>query len=451
MSDAPSVNVTSVINESRISVYQWLVLALCLLIAMFDGYDTQGIAYVAPVIAQDLGMNVASLGPIFGAGLVGLMIGAIFFGMLADKIGRKKVIIISVLAFGIFSILTPIGHSFQSLIFLRFLAGIGLGGALPNIIAYILEYSPLRMRGLLVNSPNAFFALGSVAGGFLATKLIPTFGWQSTFYVGGAVPLLFLLVIVPWLPESARFLLVRGQSQERVAKIMSRILPDYQFSPATRFTLEPQVTGITVKHLFAEGRSYATVLLWVAFFMNLFVMLYIINWMPTLLRQAGQPLETAILVTVWYNIGGFLGGLAMGWIADRFGSPHTVLAVAYGGAAVFIITAAFSIHNTMILLPAMFLAGVSINGGQASLNTIAATYYPTAIRATGIGWALGVGRIGSILGPILGGIFVGAQWSVPAVILVNTVPAVIAGVSILMLRRHRAAEMAALTPNPAPT
>ena len=442
MVDTQGVNVTTVINESRISGYQWLILTISLLTAMFDGYDTQGIAYVAPVIAQDLGMNVAQLGPIFGAGLVGLMLGAIFFGMLADKLGRKQAIIWSVLVFSIFSILTPFGHSFQSLIVLRFLAGIGLGGALPNTIAYVLEYSPLRMRGLLVNSPNAFFALGSIAGGILATKLIPAFGWQSTFYVGGTVPLIFLLVIALWLPESARFLLARGKPQERVAAIMRRIAPDRQFAPTTHFTLEPQVSGITVKHLFTEGRAPATVLLWIAFFMNLFVLLYLINWMPTLLRQAGQPLQTAILLTVWYNIGGFLGGLAMGWIADRSGAPHTVLAVAYVGAALFIVVDAYSIDTLAILLPAIFLTGVSINGGQASLNTIAATYYPTAIRATGIGWALGVGRIGSILGPLMGGIFVGAGWAISAVILVNTIPAAIAAASILLLRHRRGAEAA---------
>lgn len=443
MSETQSFNVTTIINESRLSGYQWLVLILGLLTAMFDGYDTQGIAYVAPVIAQDLGMQVSALGPIFGAGLVGLMLGAIFFGMLADKIGRKQSIIWSVLVFSIFSILTPMGHTFQSLMLLRFLAGIGLGGALPNVIAYVLEYSPQRMRGLLVNSPNAFFALGSITGGLLATKLIPAFGWQSTFYVGGVVPLLFLVVIAIWLPESARFLLARGKSPEKVARIMQKIAPERNFTLATRFTLEPQASGITVKHLFTEGRAYATGLLWAAFFMNLFILLYLINWMPTLLRQAGQPLETAILTTVWYNIGGFLGGLAMGWISDRFGSPHNVLSVAYVGAVAFIAVAAFNIGNPAIFIPAMFLTGVSINGGQASLNTIAATYYPTAIRATGVGWALGIGRIGSILGPVVGGILVGAQWSIPSVILANTVPAVVAAVSILALRKKRSAEIAA--------
>jgi AAHS family 4-hydroxybenzoate transporter-like MFS transporter len=442
MSDDSTVNVTTAINAARISGYQWLILAICLLIAMFDGYDTQGIAYVAPVIAHDLGMSPAQLGPIFSAALVGLTLGAIFFGMLADKIGRKQAIVWSVLIFGIFSILTPSGHTFKSLLILRFLAGVGLGGALPNTIAYVLEYSPLRMRGLLVNSPNSFFALGSIVGGLLATKLIPTFGWQSTFYVGGGGPLLFLVVIIFFLPESARFLLASGRPMGRVEAIMRRVLPDRRFAPGTQFSLEPQLPGITVKHLFSEGRSYATILLWLAFFMNLFVLLYLINWMPTLLRAAGQPLQVAILLTVWYNIGGFLGGLAMGWLGDRFGSLHTVLFVAYAGAAVFIGTAAYNIDNIAILLPAMFLTGVSINGGQATLNTITATYYPTAIRATGIGWALGIGRIGSILGPIVGGILFGAHWAISSIIFVNAVPAVIAALSILALRRKRSAELA---------
>jgi AAHS family 4-hydroxybenzoate transporter-like MFS transporter len=446
MSDSQEVTVTSVINEARFSGYLWMVLTLCTLTAIFDGYDTQGIAYVAPVIAQDLGINSAALGPIFGAGLVGLMLGAIGFGMLADKIGRKQSIMWSVLVFGVFSIATPMGHSVQNLLILRFLAGIGLGGALPNIIALMLEYAPNRRRALVVNSPNACFALGSIIGGLLATVLIPAFGWQSTFYVGGALPLLFLIVIALWLPESARFLLLSGKSQEKVLGIMQRIAPERNFTASTRFTLEPQVKGITVKQLFTEGRAVVTLLLWVAFFMNLFVLLYIINWMPTLLRQAGQPLQTAIIATVWYGIGGVIGGLTMGWLADRFGD-YTILAIAYVGAALFIAVDAFSTNNTAVLIPAMFFTGVSINGGQASLNTIAATYYPTAIRSTGVGWALGIGRIGSILGPVVGGILVGAQWSISSVILANIVPAIVAAIAIVILRQRQPARIAAPRPS----
>lgn len=440
MSDAQSFNVTSVINESRVSGYQWFILAVSLITAMFDGYDTQGIAYVAPVMARDLGFSHADLGPIFGAGLLGLTLGAIFFGMLADKLGRKQMIIWPIAIFGVFSLLTPMGHTVKSLIILRVLAGFGLGGTLPNVTAYVLEYAPRRMRALLVNSTGAFFAFGSIIAGSLAKYLIPTFGWQSVFYVGGIVPLLFVVVVALFLPESVRYLLLSGKAMDRAAAIMRRMVPSRNFAAGTRFTLEPQLPGITVKHLFTEGRAYPTILLWIAFVMNLFILVYMIFWMPTLLRESGQPLNVAITVTIAYAVGGIFGGLATGWIADRIGSLPKVLAIAYVGAAIFIVVVAFSVHNTAILYPAMFLTGFSINGGQPCLNTISATYYPTAIRATGIGWALGVGRIGAVIGPMIGGVLVGAHFSVPTVIMANVIPAIIAAVAIVLFHFRHARE-----------
>jgi AAHS family 4-hydroxybenzoate transporter-like MFS transporter len=177
--------------------------------------------------------------------------------------------------------------------------------------------------------------------------------------------------------------------------------------------------------------------------MNLFVLTYLIFWMPTLLRQSGQPLDVAIRVTIFYAIGGICGGLTVGWIADRLGSLYGVLACAYVGAALFITVAANSFHDVPILMLAMFLTGFSINGGQPSLNTISAIYYPTAVRATGIGWALGVGRIGAVLGPMVGGMLVGAHFSQPQVVLANVVPAAIAATAILALRQKRSRERAA--------
>jgi AAHS family 4-hydroxybenzoate transporter-like MFS transporter len=443
MAQAQSYNVTAVINQSRVSGYQWAVLAMSLVTAMFDGYDTQGIAYVAPVMAKDIGISPAELGPVFSAGLLGLMLGAVAFGMVADKIGRKQAIVWPVVIFAIFSILTPFGHDLKSIVVLRALAGFGLGGTLPSVTAYVLEYSPQRMRALLVNSTGACFAFGSIIGGMLANALIPVWGWQSTFYVGGVVPLLFLAVIVVWLPESVRFLLLSGKSMEQAVRIMQKMVPDRRFPATARFSLEPQLQGITVKHLFTDGRATATVLIWLAFVMNLFVLVYLVFWMPTLLRQVGQPLDVAIRVTIFYGIGGIVGGLTIGWIADRIGSLFGVLAIAYVGAAVFIAVAAFSVHDTSVLIPAMFMTGFSINGGQPSLNTISGIYYPTAIRATGIGWALGVGRIGAIIGPIVGGLLVGLHWPVPWVILACVIPAVIAAIAIVALRQRRAAEVAA--------
>jgi MFS transporter, AAHS family, 4-hydroxybenzoate transporter len=429
-----SYNVTAVIDAARVSPYQWMVLAIALVTAMFDGYDTQGIAYVAPVMAKQLGISPAQLGPVFSAGLLGLTLGGITFGMLADKIGRRQAIIWPVVVFGVFSILTPMAHTLQGVIVLRLLAGFGLGGTLPSVTAYVLEYSPHRMRALLVNSTGGFFAFGSIVGGVLANALIPTWGWQSTFYVGGIVPLLFLGIVIPFLPESVRFLLLSGKAMERVASIMQKMVPDRKFASSARFALEPRLAGITVKHLFTDGRALGTVLIWIAFIMNLFVLVYIIFWMPTLLREVGQPLDVAIRATIFYSIGGIVGGLTVGWIADRVGSLYGVLACAYVGAAVFITIAALSMQDTTILIPALFMTGFSINGGQPSLNTISGIYYPTAIRATGIGWALGIGRIGAVVGPLVGGLLVGAHFSEPSVILANTIPAVVAAIAIVALR-----------------
>ncbi|MGH7032748.1 MAG: MFS transporter [Stellaceae bacterium] len=440
MSEPQSYDVTEVIDQSRISGAQWIVLGISLLTALFDGYDTQGIAYVAPVMAHDLGFPPSDLGPIFSAGLFGLTLGAIFFGMLADKIGRKQMIIWPMVIFGVFSLLTPLGHTVQELVILRILAGFGLGGTLPNVTAYVLEYSPKRMRALLVNSTGAVFAVGSIIAGNLAKWLIPTFGWQSTFYVGGAVPLLFVVVAAFALPESVRYLLLHNKAMEQAAQIMRRIVPDRNFPAGARFTLEPQLHGITVKHLFTDGRAYPTAMLWIAFVMNLFILVYMIFWMPTLLREAGQPLNVAITVTIMYGVGGIVGGLATGFIADRLGSLPKVLAVAYVGATIFIIVGAFSVHDTAILYPAMFLTGFSINGGQPCLNTIAATFYPTAIRATGIGWALAVGRIGAVIAPLVGGFLVAAHFAIPTVILANVIPAIIAAAAIVLFHRRHAAQ-----------
>jgi MFS transporter, AAHS family, 4-hydroxybenzoate transporter len=220
---------------------------------------------------------------------------------------------------------------------------------------------------------------------------------------------------------------------ERVAAIMQKMVPDRRFPRTARFTLEPQLHGITVRHLFTEGRAPATILIWIAFVMNLFVLVYLVFWLPTLLRQAGQPLEVAIRVTIFYGIGGICGGLTIGWIADRVGSLPGVLALGYVGGAIFIAFAALSVHDIAILIPAVFMSSFAINGGQASLNTLSATYYPTAIRATGVGWALGIGRTGSILGPSLGGLLIAHGWDAHDLFLAAAGPVALACICAILL------------------
>lgn len=438
MDQSHSIDVTEVVNGARFGSYQFLVVSLCIAIAAFDGYDTQSIGYVAPLIAKDLGIGMASLGPIFGAGLVGLTLGAILFGTLADWIGRKWAALLSILVFALFSLATPSAGSFQTMLLIRFLAGVGLGGALPNVVALTAEYVPERVRGITVNMVNASFAFGSILGGLISAKIVPVFGWHAVFYIGGVVPLFSLVFFIIWLPESLQFLVVKGSASADIARILGRITRR-PFDAAARYVLpEAALTGFSVKHLFRQSRALMTILLWIAFFMNLLVLLLLIQWLPSLLSQAGLPLEQAILTTVSYNVGGVIGALILGRLIDGYGA-FIVLVVSFVFTAFFIGVAASSLGNQTLLVAALVLAGAGVNGNQASLNTLASSLYQTAIRSTGVGWALGIGRIGAILGPVLAGILVAAHWDSRMIIMVTIVPNVIAAITILILWRTRPA------------
>jgi AAHS family 4-hydroxybenzoate transporter-like MFS transporter len=260
MSEARKIiNITSTIDNARFSPFQVFVTALCAFIAMLDGFDTQAIAYVAPVIAKQWSMNVSAFGPIFRVGLLGLSIGALVFGPAADMIGRKRVILLSPAIFDAFALLTATATSFETLLLFRLLTGIGLGGAMPNIIAITSEYSPQRLRATVITVMFCGFPLGSTLGGFLAAKLIPFFGWQSVFVVGGILPILLLVVLVISLPESIRHLVAKGTTSPEVAYLLGKIDPAARYVGTQTFVLpEDKLTGFTVKHLFMKGRASMT-------------------------------------------------------------------------------------------------------------------------------------------------------------------------------------------------
>jgi len=376
---------------------------LCALVAMLDGFDTQAISYVAPSIAEAWKLDVAALGPVFALGLLGLTIGAFTLSPLADRYGRRTVILISVLTFAVFALLTSRAQSLGELAVYRLLTGIGLGGAMPNIIALTDEHAPAHRRATLVTAMFCGFPLGATLGGFLSAPLIQSYGWQSVFVIGGLMPLALMPALL-LLPESMR------QASDGTAR-------------RQRFP---------VLELFAEGRARRTSLVWVAFFMNLLVMYFLTNWLPSLLRLSGMPLSTAIWSTALLNLGGAAGGLVLGQLVDRF-NPYVVLGAAYAGAAVCIVAIAGSGAGPALLVFAL-LAGFGISGAQIGLNAVTAASYPTAIRATGIGWALGVGRVGSIVGPTAGGILLGAGWTTQSLLFAAVAPALIASAAVFALR-----------------
>jgi len=441
MADTSEVEIGSVIRAARLVPLHILIVALCTTVAVFDGFDTQLIAYVAPVIVREWGIPLSLLGTIFGAGTTGLAIGACVLPILADKFGRKPLILVSTAIFGLASLATPLVDSFQGLLLMRALAGLGLGAALPNAVALVSEYAPNGMR-VLVNITLSGFGIGALICGVVAAGVIQPFGWRAMFYIGGAIPLVSLIPIALWLPESLPFLALKGTGNARIAQILSAINPMGSFSETARYVIaETKLKGFTVQHLFRDHRGLMTVVLWIAQFMNLLVLLFMLNWTPSLMREAGLSLQSAIATTVGFSVGGVIGAITLGRLMDRLG-PFGVILTNFVITAGMIAVMASSIGNILVLQAAVCLTGFGVGGGQNSLNTLTGMLYPTAIRSTGVGWAMGIGRIGSIVGPVLGGVLVAAHWSVQMIIMVQAIPMLIGGFCIFCLPKVRAAEQA---------
>jgi AAHS family 4-hydroxybenzoate transporter-like MFS transporter len=429
-----SFDVADFIDRHPVGRFQIRVLLLCAAVLFIDGFDTQAIGYVAPAVAQDWTLPRAALGPVFSAGLFGLMLGALIFGPVADRLGRKKIMVSSVLAFGACTFATAFVQDVWWLLVLRFLTGLGLGGAMPNAVALTSEFSPHRRRATMVMVMFCGFSVGAALGGLLAAWTIPAFGWRSVFILGGVAPILFAPVLMAMLPESIRFLALSGRNDGDVAGLLEKIAPDQSVSAGVHPVIyEPKLDGIPVLHLFGEGRAGGTLLLWVVFFMSLLDLYLLANWLPTVLHDLGASISMAAVVGAMLQVGGVVGTLMLGRYVDSF--SFSALAVVYLLATIAVAAVGFSGHAILLAALAIFCAGFCIVGGQIAANAMAATYYPTAMRSTGVGWALGIGRVGSIVGPLVGGMMLARHISTETLFLVAAVPAVIACGAAFILSR----------------
>src|SRR3984885_14639917 len=429
------VDVAEFIDQQPVGGFQIRLLLICAAVLFLDGFDTQAIGFAAPALAKEWHLTKGALGPVFSAGLFGLRIGALLFGPLADRIGRRKIIVVSTLAFGIGTLATAFVQDVNTLLAIRFLTGLGLGGAMPNAIALTSEFSPHRRRATMVMVMFCGFSVGAALGGFLAAGLIPHFGWRSVFVVGGAAPLLLVPVLALKLPESVRFLALTGRANARVAQLLAFINPKAEFAPATRFIVhEPELVGIPVLHLFKAGRTLATLLLWVVFFMSLLDLYFMSNWLPTVLNDLGASVSEAAAIGSMLQVGGVVGTFALGNIIDRF--SFRALALLYF-VAVFAIGAIGQLgHSAAFVTIAIFVAGFCVVGGQIAANALAAGFYPTSVRASGVGWALGIGRIGSIVGPLVGGALMTLKWSAGEVFVAAALAALCAALAAFSLGRQ---------------
>ena len=386
------------IDEQSFGRRQVLIVGLCAAVVFIDGFDAQVMGYVAPALSAGLHIARGALGAVISSGIVGMLVGALAFGSFADRIGRRPVLVTCAVTFGVGSLLTATATSVSQLTAFRVLTGFGMGGAMPNAIALTSEFMPERSRNSAVMTMFCGFAFGSACAGWVSAAVIRRFGWQSVFLVGGSIPIVLAVVLIALLPESPRFLAAK---RDRPA----------ESSP--------------VRELFAGGRAGVTLLLWTMFFMNLLNLWFLNNWLPVIMTDAGITIETASLVTSLFQIGGLIGSLVLAGAWGRrlsFGR----LASAYLAAAAFILLVGEAGASVPLLVVAVFASGVAVIGGQTASNALAADFYPTAIRSTGVGWALGIGRIGSILGPILGGVLLSYGGGARRVFWAAALPALVA-------------------------
>jgi len=432
-------DVSQLIDTRPFGALQVRIVVLCTFVALLDGMDLQSIGLAAAGIAADLHIPLPSLRVVFSAALAGLALGAFGFGLLADRIGRKAVLIGATGCFGIFTIATALAPSFAMLVAFRFLAGLGLGGAMPSFISLTSEYSPRRLRAVIVALLWAGFPLGGFVGGLLASWIIPAFGWQSVFWVGGVLPLFVCAALVAALPESIGFLVSSAAPAQQIALLLRRIFPADSIPADAAFVLnEEQARGVPVAQLFAVGRAAGTILLWISFFIAFMMLVTNSAWAPILLKQEGLGIRDASFAMSIFNLGSVIATLFAGWLIARAGAA-IILPLVMIGSAVSMALVGYAAHSVAMVILLQGLFGVFMGGGSSGLIALAAIYYPTAIRSTGVGWAMGMGRIGSFTGPLVVGSLVGAGLSTAGIFVAVALPALLAAATSAVVGRLKQA------------
>ncbi|MCE3555807.1 aromatic acid/H+ symport family MFS transporter [Pseudonocardia sp. RS11V-5] len=432
----PLVDVTATIDNAPFGRLHLVVVLLCGLTILFDGYDLTIYGAALPRMIEEFQISPAVAGTIGSSALVGMMIGAIACGMLADRHGRKPVIIACVVVYSVFTGAVLFAGGPWELAAYRFIAGLGIGGVMPNAVALVAEFAPRRLRNVLVSVMFSGYMVGGIIASLAAIGLVPAFGWRSLFLVG-ALPLLLVPLMVRYLPESPVHLL-RAGDRPAVARLLCRLVPSQAVEPDSRFVVAQgpptKQSASPLSSLFRDGRATGTVMLWVAFFMVLLMIYGLSTWLPQLMIKAGYPLGTSLSFLLTLYVAGTAITWVGGYVADRFGARR-VLVTAYLVAAVFVaVLGVVGDGSILVVYAAVALGGGATFAAQIFANAYAAQFYPDDARSTGVGWALGVGRIGAILGPTLGGVLLTVQVPLPVNFLAFAVPGLIAALALVAVR-----------------
>ena len=437
------ININTLIDEAKFTPFHWGVLFWCLMIIIFDGYDLVIYGVALPLLMQEWGLSAVQAGLLASTALFGMMFGAMTFGTLSDKLGRKKTIMICVAIFSGFTFLGAFASNPVEFGILRFLAGLGIGGVMPNVVALMTEYAPKRIRSTLVALMFSGYAIGGMTSALLGAWLVPEFGWKIMFYIA-IIPLVALPLIWKFLPESLMYL-TNKKEIEQTRSIVQKISPSQQLNGDTEFVLNEVTKGdeAPVKALFQQGRMFSTFMFWIAFFMCLLMVYALGSWLPKLMIQAGYSLGASMIFLFALNIGGMIGAIGGGALADRFHIKKVLTIMFICGAAALILLGFNS--PQIVLYTLIAVAGAATIGSQILLYTFVAQYYPSTVRSTGMGWASGIGRIGAIVGPVLTGALLTMNLPHQMNFFAIAIPGVIAALAIFMVNLKASVDAKALT------
>jgi AAHS family 4-hydroxybenzoate transporter-like MFS transporter len=437
----PAVEVTSVVDGARFGRYALRVCALTTLALVIDGFDIQAIAFAAPPLMSEWGIDRAALAPILAAGLIGMFVGALVLGVAGDRYGRRRALLASLALMAATSLLAATADGPGPLATYRFLTGLGLGGALPNAAALMVEFAPLAVRTVVMAITVVGVPIGGMLGAAIAARLVPAFGWPSIFVLGGLLPAVLLLAMTWLLPESPHYLARKPHRTRELATVLNRVLGEPRYDGSISFVSRDAAPGgerAGPLALFSAEHRRETLLIWLIFFTNVFTVYCYFSWTPTVLTAVGLPLATALRGLLLFNLGGIVGALLGAWWMGRAGSRTVLLALAAGAAlsTLAIGWVEATPEDNLALMSCLLLAGAGVSGVQVQMYTVAASAYPTQLRATGVGWALGTARLGGVLSAFAGSAVqaLGSGLKPFFTSIALVVVATVAGIALL--RRH---------------
>lgn len=427
------VDIEQVIDGAKLGPLHWRVLALCGLVTLLDGYDIQAMASSTPSLAADWHVQPGDLRWIITAALIGIAASALLVSPLGDYFGRRAVLLSSFAVVGIATLLAATAHTPDELFAWRFVTGIGLGASLPNALALTAEFAPTRSRTLLVALMACGISLGAATSGFLAPVVIEYGGWRAVFATGGIVAVLAWLPLFA-LPESLRFLVARRRDPRLIGKLLERLDRSHRHAEGTAYIMRAVPAGkLSVSQLLTPQLAPATLLLWLVFFLNLGLLYLLSSWLPTLLKESGLPLAVSLRIAAMFQIGGVVGGFGLAWLMQRWG-PFIVLSASYALTAAALAMLGAEIREPALTTLLIAVMGNGVVGGQVALNVLSATLYPTTARATGVGWALGMGRFGGIIAPLAAGQLMAAGIAIGRLFWLAIIPALICAGGVALLR-----------------